>query len=119
MAKTNSMCLHQEILNHCFDDVEQFMGRLQQTAEAQSILKQRKKKRSRRSKKKADQDGERIGTILSSNYRGHSFAMMVKGKVSCRRRVEAGNCRQRLNIGFVFCMLEAGQQAGCQKKSFG
>uniref|UniRef100_A0A3Q4BB95 SH3 domain-containing protein n=1 Tax=Mola mola TaxID=94237 RepID=A0A3Q4BB95_MOLML len=45
-----------EILNHCFDDVEQFMTRLQQTAEAQSILNQRKKKRSKKSKKTEDQD---------------------------------------------------------------
>ncbi|XP_070704448.1 epidermal growth factor receptor kinase substrate 8-like protein 1a [Pempheris klunzingeri] len=45
-----------EILNHCFDDVERFMARLQQTAEAQSILNQRKKKKSRKSKKKEDQE---------------------------------------------------------------
>lgn len=44
-----------EIMNHCFDDVERFMARLQQTAEAQSVLNQRKKKRSRKSKKKEDQ----------------------------------------------------------------
>ena len=48
----------QEILNHCFDDVERFMGRLQQAAEAQSILNQTKRK-SRKSKKKEKQDGER------------------------------------------------------------
>lgn len=48
-----------EILNHCFDDVERFMSRLQQTAEAQSVLNQRtKKKRSRKSKKKGDQDDD-------------------------------------------------------------
>nr|XP_046194852.1 epidermal growth factor receptor kinase substrate 8-like protein 1 [Oncorhynchus gorbuscha] len=47
-----------EILNHCFDDVERFMGRLQQAAEAQSILNQTKRK-SRKSKKKEKQDGER------------------------------------------------------------
>uniref|UniRef100_A0A3Q2XGG1 EPS8 signaling adaptor L1a n=1 Tax=Hippocampus comes TaxID=109280 RepID=A0A3Q2XGG1_HIPCM len=35
---------HQEILNHCFDDIERFMVRLQQAAEAQSILSQRKKR---------------------------------------------------------------------------
>ncbi|KAM8845688.1 epidermal growth factor receptor kinase substrate 8-like protein 1a isoform 2-T2 [Spinachia spinachia] len=44
-----------ESMNHCFDDVERFMARLQQTAEAQSVLKQRSQKRSSRSKKK-DQD---------------------------------------------------------------
>lgn len=58
MAEMFGICLHQEILNHCFDDVERFMTRLQQTAEAQSVLSQRKKKRSRKSKKKEDQDGE-------------------------------------------------------------
>ncbi|KAM3863845.1 epidermal growth factor receptor kinase substrate 8-like protein 1a [Diretmus argenteus] len=48
-----------EILNHCFDDVERFMGHLQQTAEAQSILNQKmKKKKSRKSKKKGDQDDD-------------------------------------------------------------
>ncbi|XP_022612535.1 epidermal growth factor receptor kinase substrate 8-like protein 1 [Seriola dumerili] len=45
-----------EILNHCFDDVERFMGRLQQAAEALSILNQRKKKRSRKSKKGEQDD---------------------------------------------------------------
>ncbi|XP_056144455.1 epidermal growth factor receptor kinase substrate 8-like protein 1a [Lampris incognitus] len=44
-----------EILNHCFDDVERFMGRLQQTAEARGILNQKKRSRSRKSTKK-DQD---------------------------------------------------------------
>ncbi|XP_034749467.1 epidermal growth factor receptor kinase substrate 8-like protein 1a isoform X2 [Etheostoma cragini] len=47
-----------EILNHCFDDVERFMSRLQQTAEAQSVLNQTRKKKSRKSKKNRDQDGE-------------------------------------------------------------
>lgn len=46
-----------EILNHCFADVERFMLRLQQTAEAQSVLNQRKKKRrSSRKKQEPDQD---------------------------------------------------------------
>ncbi|XP_077413932.1 epidermal growth factor receptor kinase substrate 8-like protein 1 [Vanacampus margaritifer] len=44
-----------EILNHCFDDIERFMVRLQQAAEAQSILSQRKK-RSRKSKKQSQED---------------------------------------------------------------
>ncbi|KAM6966989.1 epidermal growth factor receptor kinase substrate 8-like protein 1a [Tautogolabrus adspersus] len=44
-----------EILNHCFDDVERFMARLQQTAEAQSVLNQRRKKSTRKSKKKEGQ----------------------------------------------------------------
>eukprot|EP00064_Thunnus_orientalis_P016476 superscaffoldBa00003279_g16542 len=46
-----------EIMNHCFDDVERFMVRLQQTAEAQSVLDQRQKK-SRKSKKKENQDDD-------------------------------------------------------------
>lgn len=46
-----------EIMNHCFDDVERFMGRLQQAAEAQSVLNQRKKKkRSKKSKKENQED---------------------------------------------------------------
>ncbi|XP_035852587.1 epidermal growth factor receptor kinase substrate 8-like protein 1a isoform X1 [Sander lucioperca] len=47
-----------EIMNHCFDDVERFMARLQQTAEAQSVLNQTKKKKSRKSKKNKDQDDD-------------------------------------------------------------
>ncbi|TDH02757.1 hypothetical protein EPR50_G00156090 [Perca flavescens] len=47
-----------EIMNHCFDDVERFMSRLQQTAEAQSVLNQTKKKKSRKSKKNKDQDDD-------------------------------------------------------------
>ncbi|XP_053707174.1 epidermal growth factor receptor kinase substrate 8-like protein 1a [Synchiropus splendidus] len=47
-----------EIINHCFDDVERFMMRLQQTADAQSVLNQRKSKRSRKGKKKNDQDDD-------------------------------------------------------------
>uniref|UniRef100_A0A8C9ZFN4 EPS8 signaling adaptor L1b n=1 Tax=Sander lucioperca TaxID=283035 RepID=A0A8C9ZFN4_SANLU len=38
------------ILNHCFNDIEIFMGKLQQTAEAATVLNQRKKKK-KRSKK--------------------------------------------------------------------
>ncbi|XP_062387840.1 epidermal growth factor receptor kinase substrate 8-like protein 1a isoform X2 [Sardina pilchardus] len=48
-----------ELLNHCFDDVERFMGRLQQAAEARSVLEQRsknKKKSRRKSKKEKDDD---------------------------------------------------------------
>ncbi|KAL3987283.1 serpin B [Sarotherodon galilaeus] len=40
-----------EIMNHCFDDVERFMSRLQQAAEAQTVLNQRKKKNERKTKK--------------------------------------------------------------------
>lgn len=49
-------------MNHCFDDVERFMARLQQAAEAQSVLNQRSKKRGKKSKKK-DQDGESFTEI--------------------------------------------------------
>ncbi|XP_072281961.1 epidermal growth factor receptor kinase substrate 8-like protein 1 isoform X2 [Pyxicephalus adspersus] len=38
-----------DLLNHCFDDIELFMGKLQKSAEAFKVLNQRKK--SRRSKK--------------------------------------------------------------------
>ncbi|XP_075937104.1 epidermal growth factor receptor kinase substrate 8-like protein 1a [Anarhichas minor] len=47
-----------EFMNHCFDDVERFMARLQQTAEAQSVLNQRRTKGSRKSKKNKDQDDD-------------------------------------------------------------
>lgn len=46
-------------MNHCFDDVERFMSRLQQAAEAQTVLNQRKKKNDRKTKKdKKTQEGE-------------------------------------------------------------
>ncbi|KAM4702544.1 epidermal growth factor receptor kinase substrate 8-like protein 1 isoform 2-T3 [Rhinophrynus dorsalis] len=44
-----------DLLNHCFDDIEFFMGNLQKSAEAFKILDQRKK--SRRSKKKEAGEG--------------------------------------------------------------
>ncbi|CAN9508540.1 unnamed protein product [Ophioblennius macclurei] len=43
------------ILNHCFDDIESFMGKLQQIAEATSVLNQRKKKK-KKSKRQATED---------------------------------------------------------------
>ncbi|XP_028978907.2 epidermal growth factor receptor kinase substrate 8-like protein 1a isoform X2 [Esox lucius] len=55
-----------EILNHCFDDIERFMGRLQQTAEAQSILNQNgTRKKSRKSKKKKEQDDDLLALKAS------------------------------------------------------
>lgn len=45
-------------MNHCFDDVEHFMSRLQQAAEAERVLSQKTKKRSKKSSKKWDPDGE-------------------------------------------------------------
>ncbi|XP_054454807.1 epidermal growth factor receptor kinase substrate 8-like protein 1 isoform X2 [Anoplopoma fimbria] len=44
------------ILNHCFDDIENFMGKLQQTAEAVTVLNQRKKKKKRSKKQSAEDD---------------------------------------------------------------
>ncbi|XP_034415303.1 epidermal growth factor receptor kinase substrate 8-like protein 1 isoform X2 [Cyclopterus lumpus] len=44
------------ILNHCFDDIENFMGKLQQTAEAATVLNQRKKKKKRSKKTSAEED---------------------------------------------------------------
>lgn len=44
------------ILNHCFDDIETFMGKLQQTAEAATVLNQRKKKKKKSKKQTAEED---------------------------------------------------------------
>ncbi|XP_073346147.1 epidermal growth factor receptor kinase substrate 8-like protein 1 [Pagrus major] len=44
------------ILNHCFDDIENFMGKLQQTAEAATVLNQRKKKKKKSKKQSAEED---------------------------------------------------------------
>ncbi|XP_076008344.1 epidermal growth factor receptor kinase substrate 8-like protein 1 [Genypterus blacodes] len=44
------------ILNHCFDDIENFLGKLQQTAEAATVLNQRKKKKKRSKKQNAEDD---------------------------------------------------------------
>ncbi|KAK2820214.1 hypothetical protein Q5P01_023173 [Channa striata] len=45
-----------EILNHCFDDIEHFMGKLQQTAEAATVLNQQKKKSKKKSKKQSAEE---------------------------------------------------------------
>uniref|UniRef100_A0A8C9ZJE4 EPS8 signaling adaptor L1b n=1 Tax=Sander lucioperca TaxID=283035 RepID=A0A8C9ZJE4_SANLU len=52
---TNWFSFPQGILNHCFNDIEIFMGKLQQTAEAATVLNQRKKKK-KRSKKQSAED---------------------------------------------------------------
>ncbi|XP_047464284.1 epidermal growth factor receptor kinase substrate 8-like protein 1 isoform X2 [Mugil cephalus] len=44
------------ILNHCFDDIERFMGKLQQTAEAATVLSQKKKKKKKSKKQSAEDD---------------------------------------------------------------
>uniref|UniRef100_A0A4W6D8J6 EPS8 signaling adaptor L1b n=1 Tax=Lates calcarifer TaxID=8187 RepID=A0A4W6D8J6_LATCA len=44
------------ILNHCFDDIENFMGKLQQTAEAVTVLSQRTKKKKKKSKKQSAEE---------------------------------------------------------------
>ncbi|XP_017273994.1 epidermal growth factor receptor kinase substrate 8-like protein 1 isoform X2 [Kryptolebias marmoratus] len=43
------------ILNHCFDDIERFMGKLQQIADAATVLNQKKKKK-KKSKKQTAED---------------------------------------------------------------
>lgn len=58
----------QGILNHCFDDIESFMGKLQQTAEASTVLAQRKKKK--KSKKQSAEGKKRRRRRRS---RGNTF----------------------------------------------
>lgn len=53
----------QGILNHCFDDIEIFMAKLQQTAEAAMVLNQRKKKK-KKSKKQSAEGKEDDGCVF-------------------------------------------------------
>ncbi|PVD21182.1 hypothetical protein C0Q70_19350 [Pomacea canaliculata] len=46
-----------QLLNHCFDDVEKFVARLQQAAEAYKELEKRKRDRNSKNKKKQNGDG--------------------------------------------------------------
>uniref|UniRef100_A0A3Q4MG71 EPS8 signaling adaptor L1a n=1 Tax=Neolamprologus brichardi TaxID=32507 RepID=A0A3Q4MG71_NEOBR len=55
-----------EIMNHCFDDVERFMSRLQQAAEAQTVLNQRKKKNERKTKKDKKSQEDSLLTMKAS-----------------------------------------------------
>jgi len=59
LSETLYACMLQEVLNKCFDDIEQFMERLQNVADAYKELEKRRKGR----KKKGPQHG---GSILST-----------------------------------------------------
>ncbi|XP_051543054.1 epidermal growth factor receptor kinase substrate 8-like protein 1, partial [Myxocyprinus asiaticus] len=48
--------LEVDVLNRCFDDIEAFIGKLQQSAEAHIILNQRSKKKKKSQKKSAEED---------------------------------------------------------------
>ncbi|XP_012939830.1 epidermal growth factor receptor kinase substrate 8 [Aplysia californica] len=46
-----------QLLNHCFDDIEKFVARLQQAAESYKELEKRKRERAAKNKKKQSGDG--------------------------------------------------------------
>lgn len=103
--KTHVMCPHQEILNHCFDDMERFMLRLQQTAEAQSVLNQRRKKSNRKSKKKDKQEGQNsiyFTSVLTALSSSHSFTKMVfRSALGAKLKsglLQRSICRVLLNV---------------------
>ena len=54
LSHLNSLVLpSQQILNHCFDEVEGFIGQLQKAAEAYTDLARRRRSRKNRQKKEA------------------------------------------------------------------
>ncbi|XP_076842937.1 epidermal growth factor receptor kinase substrate 8-like protein 1 isoform X2 [Brachyhypopomus gauderio] len=61
-----------DLLNHCFEDIEVFMGKLQQAAEAQSVLEQRNKKKKSRRKKSPEDD------LLSAKARAPPEAEFIQ-----------------------------------------
>ncbi|KAL0993514.1 hypothetical protein UPYG_G00108990 [Umbra pygmaea] len=73
-----------EILNHCFDDIERFMGRLQQTADALNILNQRRtiKKKSRKNKNIKDQNDDLLALKASPPPDGEFVDIFQKIKYS-------------------------------------
>lgn len=62
---TNWFSLPQGILNHCFDDIENFMAKLQQTAEAATVLSQRKKKKKKSKKQSAEGKKRWMGFLFT------------------------------------------------------
>ena len=50
----------QSILNRCFDDMESFLSRLQQAAEASGALTLRKKKKKKSKKQSAEGKGYKV-----------------------------------------------------------
>lgn len=64
-------------MNHCFDDVERFMARLQQAAEAQRVLSQRTKKRSKKSNKKEEPSGESCTTFAWTEKPEHNIKKKI------------------------------------------
>ncbi|KAM9457933.1 epidermal growth factor receptor kinase substrate 8-like protein 1a [Clarias gariepinus] len=60
-----------EVLNHCFSDVERFMARLQQAADAQRILEQNMKRKKSSKKKKQGYDvmmTEKVGAPSEQEF---------------------------------------------------